>query len=135
MSDLFADVGEFHKKFHQITAGSVRAGFPEQEMIDFRMRFLREELQELQEALDARNLGNFADALADLVWVALGTAHVFGIPFEAIWAEIRRANMEKEKAIPGDPRSKRNATFDVVKPDDWRPPDHERALRQYGAEL
>lgn len=77
------------------------------------------------------DLEKAADALADLVYVALGTAHMMGLPFDAIWAEVQRANMTKERAESArDERSKRQHVFDVVKPAGWTPPDHGPALRK-----
>lgn len=82
----------------------------------------------------ARGLADGADALADLVYVALGTAHLMRLPFDAVWAEVQRANMAKERATGADdPRSKRRHSLDVVKPPGWKAPDHwpaiyERAL-------
>lgn len=130
-TDLFGDVEAFHRKFNQPVGGPPH--WPEQELIDFRLGFLKEEVREFEDAVFTGNMADAADALADLVWVALGTACVFGIPFPDIWREVARANMKKVRAnADGDSRSKRNAKFDIVKPDGWKPPDHREALRRAG---
>lgn len=130
---LFDDVGEFHERFdlpRTITRGSQRPGMIPPDQFMFRYGFLQEELAELLKAYRDEDLIKIADALADLVYVALGTAHFFGIPFDRVWSEVHRANMEKIRSRGRhDPRSKRGSEFDVVKPEGWDPPDIPGALR------
>lgn len=130
----FDDVGAFHVRFGLPRAGDHRAPeLPTYDVARYRLRFLDEELAELETALMVGDLALAADALADLVYVALGTAHLLGLPFDAIWAEVQRANLAKERATgPDDARSKRGHALDVVKPAGWRPPDHRPALRRAG---
>lgn len=135
MSD-FQSVGEFHKKFRLPVAGDSASTGPR--MIDdetflYRFQHLHEELHELMRAHRDRDLSGVADALVDLVYVALGTAHFYGIPFDEVFAEIQRANMSKERADGvNDPRSKRGSAFDVVKPAGWRPPDIAGIIKRAG---
>ena len=118
--NLHAALAQFHDKF----------GFDEptkptlldKDFMEFRVQFLHEELEELQVAVDEDNLPEIADALVDLVYVAIGTAELMGLPFNDLFAEVHGVNMTKERAIPKDSRSKRNAKFDVVKPVDFQPP-------------
>lgn len=130
----FESVGEFHRKFGLATAGDGRPP----EVLDhdtflFRYQFLAEELHELLEAHRDRDLARVADSLADLVYVALGTAHLCGLPFDEVFEEVQRANMAKERATgPRDPRSRRGSALDVVKPEGWRPPDVAGVLQRYG---
>lgn len=140
MSD-FDDVGTFHKQFDlPVSDGHTRPLKPSVTL--FRLRFLIEELAEyaaasgfpyLTRALrhvsaeafcehDPVDLPEVADALVDLVYVALGTAHYHGIPWQAVWDEVQRANMQKVRAT--DPSaSRRGSALDVVKPVGWTPPD------------
>lgn len=159
MTTLFEDVGAFHEKFGLPHAGELRPAPLSADLVRYRGGFLLEELAEWfhdQGAEEAANrlrelirdlqklvwrdapmegLAGSADALADLVYVALGTAHLSGLPFDAHWAEVQRANMAKERATGADDaRSKRGHALDVVKPAGWRGPDHwpillARALR------
>ena|SRR3990167_6357907 len=125
----FELVGDFHRKFELPAFPGRRLQMIEGRVFDFRFAFLKEELDELLAAQCRQDLPGIADALADLVYVALGTAHYYGIPFDAVFAEVHRANMEKVRAASDDdPRSKRNTKLDVVKPDGWRPPDILKAL-------
>jgi predicted HAD superfamily Cof-like phosphohydrolase len=67
------------------------------------------------------------DALIDLVYVALGTADLMGLPWEKMFEEVQRANMAKERAKSADEsmaKTGRGHVLDVVKPAGWTPPDH-----------
>jgi predicted HAD superfamily Cof-like phosphohydrolase len=81
-----------------------------------RLRLIAEELHEVVEAHLAGDLAEFADGLADLAWVVLGTAVEAGIPFDEVWAEVRRANMAKAGGTL-------DASGKLQKPPGWRPPD------------
>lgn len=141
---MFEDVGLFHLKMGLPAASYFLAKSPhisgdtiitpksvrdindyKDSEIRYRLRFLFEELQEFVEGFAQENILMQADALADLVWIALGTAHYLGIPFDRVWAEVRRANMEKRPWKPGDSLKPRNVQteFEVVKPAGWLEPN------------
>jgi len=63
-------------------------------------------------------LADQADALVDLVYFAIGTAVMMGLPWQALWDDVQRANMEK---VPGP--TKRGHRRDLMKPPGWRGPD------------
>ena len=63
---------------------------------DLRIRLLDEEVEELREAMQAGDLEKIADGIADIVYVAVGTAVPYGIPFDAVMAEVHRSNMTKD---------------------------------------
>lgn len=128
--DLFQDVGDFHRKFDLPSFPEVGPAFIDGSAFEFRYKFLEEELAELLEAYNDRDLAKVLDALVDLVYVALGTAHLFGLPFNEAWAAVQRANLQKERAASAsDPRSKRGHQLDVVKPAGWQPPDIGAVIR------
>lgn len=60
-----------------------------------RMDLLDEEVSELHEAVEQGDIVKLADAIADITYVAVGTAVAYGIPFDAIFAEVHRSNMTK----------------------------------------
>lgn len=129
----FYDVGAFHHKFG-LPDVNVDGPIPRLISADlayFRLDFLQEELSELKQAYEDHDLPGIADALVDLVYVALGTAHFHGLPWEELWDEVQRANMTKERA-PSAEASKRNSTFDVIKPEGWQPPAIAATLAKYG---
>lgn len=136
MPGLFADVGEFHKRFGLDIYPNVKPQLLLKDVQAFRFHFLKEELQEFATAYMDGDIEKAGDALVDLVYVALGTAHLMGLPFDEMWAEVHRANMRKERALSAeDSRSTRRHSLDVVKPAGWRPPDHapiiERARQRF----
>lgn len=126
----FDDVGDFHEKFDldNVTHRGVGPRDVPRELIDFRVRFLEEELQEFKDAVAANDVPKMFDALLDLTYVAMGTAHLCGFPWDEGWAEVQRANMAKVRARSDGSDSTRNSAWDVVKPEGWEPPDLEQVL-------
>lgn len=124
------DVGQFHAKFGLPVTGN--AGPPallDQRTLDYRVMFLREELHEFIDSCAEGNLAGALDALVDLAWVAIGTAHYMGCPFDAAWREVARANMEKVRAEADPNKPYRDGVGGaVVKPPGWVGPDVEGAI-------
>jgi predicted HAD superfamily Cof-like phosphohydrolase len=90
---MFSDVKEFHKFFgHGI---STVLNYLNPERLKFRIMLMDEELQEYKDAMAQGDIIEAADALADLVYVTLGTAVEMGIPFDKVWDAVQQANMEK----------------------------------------
>ena len=150
----FDDVGRFHTKFGLPANEPDTRGEPREftkEMVLFRAKFLLEEVEEFCEAAGLRiildEMGKASvedtyrdgavdhpqafDALLDVTYVAMGTAHLFGYPWQAGWDEVQRANMTKVRAQSSG-ESKRGTSLDVVKPDGWTPPDIDRILGSRG---
>ncbi len=117
----FQLVGEFHKKFNFSTSDN-SGDLPSTDLLLFRLQFLQEELMELTQAIRKRDTVELADALADIIYVALGTAHYCKLPFDQVFDEVHRSNMNKERAL-SEKQSKRGHLQDVVKPVFWQPPD------------
>lgn len=69
--------------------------------IDTRNRLVREECDELIAATEQGDVVGIADACADLVYVAYGTAFTYGIPLDRVLAEVHRSNMTKDPGPPG----------------------------------
>lgn len=123
-----ADVYEFHNRF-----GIPQPFFPrpmDPEMAEFRLKFLKEELEEYEEALKSGDLEKQLDSLVDLVYVALGTALISGFDFHAAWERVHQANMLKKRVESAD-ESGRGSSFDVVKPDGWTPPRLSDLVKRY----
>lgn len=100
-----------------------------QDVFDFRLKFLHEELQEFHDACVDGDLVAAWDALLDLVYVAKGTALLMGLgPRE--WYEgmlaVQTANMLKER-VPSAEASKRGHAYDVCKPPGWVGPEERLA--------
>ena len=127
MIDLVEDVKDFHRKFELPLP--TKPGFLPRDLFNFRADFLLEEVHETIDAHQAKDLAGFADGLVDLVYVAIGTAIMAGIPFRACWREVQAANMAKVRALRSSD-SKRGSVYDVVKPPNWSPPDIASILRE-----
>ena len=91
--------------------------------LEFRIDFLREELDETEAALVSMDSEEIVDGLIDLCVVAIGTLDAFGVdPYKA-WDEILRANLSKEVGVkPESPNPM--GLPDLIKPEDWEGPDH-----------
>lgn len=98
------------------------------ERIDLRRRLHMEEALELDEALASGDRVAIAQELADVVYVAYGTARDLGIPLDAVIAEVHAANMRKfDDGVALRPDGK------VTKPPGWQPPDVAAVLARHGA--
>lgn len=120
----FNRVLEFNEKFG-LPDGTTDQLSGNQETIEYRLKFLQEELDELREALDMGDRVRAFDALLDLVYVTYGTALFMGVD-TAQWSfgmdAVHKANMAKVRVARPD-ESKRGNSFDVVKPDGWEAPE------------
>jgi predicted HAD superfamily Cof-like phosphohydrolase len=67
-----------------------------------------------------------ADALADMVYIIVGTALEFGIPLDRVWDEVQRSNMAKVDPVSG--RVEKRADGKVKKPQGWEGPRISEAL-------
>jgi predicted HAD superfamily Cof-like phosphohydrolase len=94
-----------------------------------RQRLLEEEVVELAEAVRAGELPHIAQELADVVYVAYGTAVAYGLDLDAVLAEVHRANMSK---LDADGRPLLRADGKVIKSDLYRPPEVASVLRRQG---
>ena len=124
---LIKDIDSFHKKFKFEKNETV--SIPENnELVNFRTSFLLEELTEYTQAITKKDTAAALDALVDIVYIALGTAWLFNLPFEKAWQEVQRANMSKIRTKSKS--KKRGTSFDVVKPKNWRPPDIDQVISE-----
>lgn len=64
-------------------------------LAQLRVRLLREEVEEFADATERRDIVAIADALADVVYVAYGSAITYGIDLDAVVREVHRSNMSK----------------------------------------
>ena len=112
----FDAVRQFHIKVLGIADTKPTLTLP----VDFsqRVAFMEEEIEEMGQAYIDKDLVGVADALADLVYVALGTAHMMGIPFDAVFRVVHAANMQKQRGM-----TKRGMVYDAIKPEGWVGPE------------
>ena len=142
-SKEYENVRDFHQKFGLLgfdTPGHLSSG-----KLKERIEFMQEELNEfiegcgliyvtdtdspgtpvlrLVDTKDDQDLAKQADALVDLVYVALGTAVMLGIPWDWLWDDVQRANMAKVRGV-----THRGHAVDVCKPPGWQGPQTQRIL-------
>jgi len=126
-SNLILDIDRFHKKFSFKKNNKI--GIPDDaELVNFRTSFLMEELAEYTNAIVKKDTAKALDALVDIVYIALGTAWLFNLPFDKAWKEIQAANMKKVRAK--DKTGKRGTKFDVIKPKEFKEPNIERIIEE-----
>ena len=117
MNSMLDDVADFHLEVLQLTA-TESPTLLSQEFCMERFRFMSEEIEEFVDAGIKGDMVGVADALADVIYVALGTAYQMGLPFQAIWDHVHRANMRKVKG-----ETKRGNSIDARKPEGWVSPE------------
>ncbi len=93
MTDEQAMVEAFHRKFG-ILVRTVPMDVNE-ETKQLRVRLIQEEFDELKEAMATGNLAAVAKEMADLLYVAYGTAVSYGIDMEPVFQEVHRSNLSK----------------------------------------
>ena len=92
MSNFFK-VKEFMQKFKQEVKS--KPSFPDDNIIKLRIDLIKEELLELEEALNEKNIEETADALTDILYVTYGAGHAFGIDLDKCFDEVQKSNMSK----------------------------------------
>ena len=89
----FEDVKTFMKTFGQIVR--TKPQFPDEKTMQLRYDLIKEELNELEQAMKTRNLKEIADALTDILYVTYGAGFAYGIDLDKCFKEVQRANMSK----------------------------------------
>lgn len=121
MKQAMEMVREFHDRFD--VPVQALPGLPDDaEERRLRMNLVAEEFFEYLKAEVTDDLIEIADGLADLIYVACGTALAYGIPLTEIFEEVHRTNMLKEG---GGTR----ADGKILKPEGWEPPQIEEILQ------
>jgi predicted HAD superfamily Cof-like phosphohydrolase len=91
-----------------------------QELRELRIRLLEEEVGEYAAAARCEDLVGIADALADVVYVAYGSALTYGLDLDAVLAEVHRSNMSK---LDSHGRPLLRSDGKVMKGPRYRPPN------------
>lgn len=112
-------VAEFHSAFGLAFETEVQDAVPER-LAALRTSLLREETEEFAQAAAASDIVEVADALADVVYIAYGSALTYGIDLDAVIREVHRSNMSK---LGPDGRPVMREDGKVLKGDDYSPPD------------
>ena len=89
----FEKVGVFMKTFGQNVKQS--SSFSSEKINALRVSLIKEELDELIEAMNKKDLVEVADALTDILYVTYGAGHAFGINLDECFEEVQNSNMSK----------------------------------------
>ena len=85
------------KKFMETFGQEIKekASFPNDKITSLRYDLIKEELDELKEAIAKKDIKEVADALTDILYVTYGAGHAFGIDLDKCFEEVQNSNMSK----------------------------------------
>ena len=89
----FEAVGEFMNTFGQEV--KTEPDWPDENTQKLRLELIAEELEEMWDAIENKDLVGVADALTDILYVTYGAGHAFGINLDQCFKEVQRSNMSK----------------------------------------
>tara|TARA_B110000438_G_C15811414_1_gene649829 strand:+ start:1510 stop:1884 length:375 start_codon:yes stop_codon:yes gene_type:complete len=89
----FEDVKNFMITYGQEVKN--KSEFPNDKIVNLRVDLIKEELSELIEAINDKDIVEVADALTDILYVTYGAGHSFGIDLDKCFEEVQRSNMSK----------------------------------------
>ena len=89
----FSKVGIFMKTFGQEVKN--KPSFSTDKINKLRLELIKEELSELTDAMNNKDLLEVADALTDILYVTYGAGHAFGIDLDKCFDEVQNSNMSK----------------------------------------
>jgi predicted HAD superfamily Cof-like phosphohydrolase len=89
----FESVRKFMETFGQEIKEN--AEFPKEKITLLRYDLIKEELDELKEAMENNDIKEVADALTDILYVTYGAGHAFGINLDKCFEEVQSSNMSK----------------------------------------
>ena len=89
----FEKVKQFMQTFGQEV--KTKASFSDEKTNQLRLDLITEELEELKNAIESKDLLEVADALTDILYVTYGAGHAFGINLDKCFDEVQNSNMSK----------------------------------------
>ena len=89
----FESVKKFMETFGQEV--KEKAEFPSNKITNLRYELIKEELDELKDAIEKKDIKEVADALTDILYVTYGAGHAFGINLDKCFEEVQNSNMSK----------------------------------------
>ena len=120
----FEKVGLFMKTFGQEV--KVRPGFSSEKINKLRIDLIEEELEELKEAVNKKDLKEAIDALTDILYVTYGAGHAFGVNLDNCFEEVQNSNMSK---LGNDGKPIFNEKGKVMKGPNYFKPDLNKFLK------
>ena len=114
----FSKVGTFMKTFGQEV--KTEPSFSTDKINKLRIDLIKEELEELTDAMNKKDLLEVADALTDILYVTYGAGCAYGINLDKCFKEVQRANMSK---LGEDGKPIYNEKGKVMKGPNYSPPN------------
>ena len=116
------------KKFMQIFGQEVKdkAKFPNDKIVKLRSELIKEEFEELNQAINDNDIKEVADALTDILYVTYGAGHAFGIDLDKCFNEVQQSNMSK---LGSDGKPIYNENGKVMKGPNYFKPDLNKFLK------
>jgi len=121
----FEKVAEFMKAFDQEVKTST--GLSSAKINNLRINLIKEEVEELINAINEKNIMEVADALTDILYVTYGAGHAFGINLDKCFDEVQRSNMSK---LGKDGKPIYNEAGKVMKGPNYFKPDLSKFLEK-----
>ena len=119
----FELVGQFMETFGQEVKCS--PSIPSEEVKNLRIELIREELDELKQAIAENDLVEIADALTDILYVTYGAGHSFGLNLDECFREVQASNMSKLDS-EGNPIYREDGK--IMKGEDYFPPNLKKVI-------
>ena len=120
----FQKVKTFMETFGQEVKN--KASFGSNKINQLRYNLIKEELDELKQAIDNKDLLEVADALTDILYVTYGAGHAFGIDLDKCFDEVQNSNMSK---LGKDGKPIYNEAGKVMKGPNYFKPDLSKFIR------
>jgi predicted HAD superfamily Cof-like phosphohydrolase len=116
------------KKFMQTFGQEVKdkTEFPKEKIVELRYDLIKEELDELNQAIKDKDIKEVADALTDILYVTYGAGHAFGIDLDKCFEEVQRSNMSK---LGSDGKPIYSESGKVMKGSNYFKPDLNKFLK------
>ena len=120
----FQSVKNFMQTFGQEVKDKVE--FPNEKTVQLRYELIKEELEELNQAIKDKDIKEVADALTDILYVTYGAGHAFGIDLDKCFNEVQQSNMSK---LGSDGKPIYNESGKVMKGPSYFKPDLNKFLK------
>ena len=122
MSNPFRDQAKF------MNACGQTVGERNQDQFDLYLKLIKEEVDELQTAVDQNDRVEQLDALIDIMVVTVGAVQSLGVDAEGAWKEVMSTNFSKIDSLTGRVRKREDGK--VLKPTGWQPPELAKYINQ-----
>ena len=119
----FEKVKQFMQTFGQEV--KTKASFSDEKTNQLRLDLISEELEELKNAIERKDLLEVADALTDILYVTYGAGHALGINLDKCFDEVQNSNMSK---LGNNGKPIYNESGKVMKGPDYFKPDLSKFL-------